>query len=399
MHSLSTCNEFCTFLITVPSAPQSNDDDYDLIIPRLVLFVVIPFVIVLVLMVVIPVATVWAWRLYKLRRMKDRLTIAEAVRTGDDTLEQGRLTRGTFHNTHADTSFSVNDQTLPQSQQTSPAPPRSQASPYVPGSPAPPPPASYQRQPPQPPLPPQPRPPPEFQSNMLQSTSQVVVDVEIPYDMPPAHVIGDRTSTMSGAFDVLAAVTAAEAKKRHSTVGNATSIKRSNSSAFRQWERPTTPPPPPPPPANGAPVIPPKPNSPIRHLMDQHPVDGEEDLPNYESIPGAQQDDYEVITIHQVTTSGNDDEDDTYDDVRQLPVTSDQYDTYDVPTPYPNSASYDDSTSVPPPRPPKPGTSQNPLDKLVQEDPLNQTPDLDREISNLSQDDVTYEVLDLNDND
>ena len=405
---LLTCSIWFSTFITVPSAPQSNDDDYDLIIPRLILFAVIPFVIVLVLMVVIPVATVWVWRFCKLRRMKDRLTLAEAVRTGDDALEQGRLTRGTFHNTHADTAFSVPNQTLPQSQQTSHAPPRSQTSPYAPRSPAPrspapPPPTTHQQQQPLPP--PQPPSPLEVQVNALQRTSEVVVDLEIPSNMPQAHAIGDRASIISGGFDVLAAVTVAEAKKtkRRSRVGSATSMKRTNSSAFRQWERPTTPPPPPPPPP-----LPPPTNgvhSPIRHLMGQQPyaVDyGDEDLPDeplYEPIPGAQLDDYEVMTAQEVTTPDGFIDDDTYviDSIDQSAPTNTQCDTYDVPRSYSNSPSYEvsASNSVPPPRPPKPSEFQNPLDKLVQEDPVNQTADFDEG----SQVDDTYEALDLHDSD
>ena len=367
-------------------------------------------------MVAIPVLSLWAWRLYTLKSMKDRLAIAEAVRTGDDTLEQGRLTRGTFQNTLADTSFSVADQTLPQSQQTSPLPPRPQTSPYVPRSPAPPPPTSHQQQQLPPPPPP---PPPELQSNALESTSEVAVDVELPSNMLPSRILGDRTSTMSGAFDVLAAVTAAEAKKRHSTISGdgPSSMKRSNSSAFHKWERPTTPPPPPPPPTNGVPAIPPKPNSPIRHLMDQQPsaAIGEEnqlDEPLYEPIPGDQPDRYVAVTVHHITAGGDDNNthddeyDDTYDDtyviedIHQSPPTSSQYDTYDVPRSQSNSPPPTSSNSVPPPRPPKPNRSENPLDQLVQEeDPINQVADCDREVSNLSQVDATYEVLDLNDND
>ena len=367
-------------------------------------------------MVAIPVLSLWAWRLYTLKSMKDRLAIAEAVRTGDDTLEQGRLTRGTFQNTLADTSFSVADQTLPQSQQTSPLPPRPQTSPYVPRSPAPPPPTSRQQQQLPPPPPP---PPPELQSNALESTSEVAVDVELPSNMLPSRILGDRTSTMSGAFDVLAAVTAAEAKKRHSTISGdgPSSMKRSNSSAFHKWERPTTPPPPPPPPTNGVPAIPPKPNSPIRHLMDQQPsaAIGEEnqlDEPLYEPIPGDQPDRYVAVTVHHITAGGDDNNthddeyDDTYDDtyviedIHQSPPTSSQYDTYDVPRSQSNSPPPTSSNSVPPPRPPKPNRSENPLDQLVQEeDPINQVADCDREVSNLSQVDATYEVLDLNDND
>ena len=389
---------FCFHYVASP-APRNNDDDgYDLVIPRLILFVVIPVVIVLILMVAIPVLSLWVWRLCKLRRMKDRLTIAETVRTGDDTLEHGRLTRGTFHNTHADTSFSVADQTLPQSQQTSPA---LQTSPYVPRFPAPPPPTSYQQQQPPPP------PPPELQSDALESTSEVAVDVQLPSNMPPARFLGDRTSTISGAFDVLAAVTAAEAKKRHSTVSGdgPSSITRSSSSAFRRWERPTTPPPPPPPPTNGAPAIPPKPNSPTRHLMGQQPpaATGEEDEtdePLYEPIPGDQP---EAVTGHQVTAGGDDDDTYVIDNIQQSPSTSDQDDTYDIPIPYSNSPPYEimtSSNSAPPPRPPKPNKSQNPLDQLVQEeDPVNQEAEFDREVSNSSQIDDTYEVLDLNDND
>ena len=404
---------FCFFIALSPTRTHNkeDDDEYDLIIPRLILFVVIPVVIVLILIVAIPVLSLWVWRLCKLRQTKDRLTITEAVRTGHDTLEQGRFTRGTFHNTYVDTSFSVVDQTLPQSKQTSPG---SQASPYVPRSPAPrspaprspaprspapPPPTSHQQQQPPPPPPPQPLPLPELQSNALGSTSE---DVELPSNI---HIIGNRTSTLSGSFDVLAAVTAVEAKKRHSTVSGdgPNSMKRSNSSAFPQWERPTTPPPPPPPTTNRAPAILPKPNSLNRHLMGQQPSaateDDQIDEPLYEPIPGDRPDEYVAMTDHQTTDCG----DDLYDDVHsihQSPSTSNQYGTYDFPSTYPNLPPYEITTSVPPPRPPKPNSSQNPLDRLVQEeDPLNQAAELDREVSNLSQIDATYEVLHLNDSD
>ena len=472
--------------MTVPPSSDSNDDDndeYDLIIPKLVLFILIPVFIVMVIVVVVPIICLCCLRRHKLKNMKYRLRIAESARKGNDTLEQSRLTQGAYHNVYADTSFTTtghSSQPMPQAYSQSspsvpqwkpPVPPSQSSAPQwkppeprsqspvprsqspvprsqspVPRSPPPPPPTSHRNKPPPPP-------PPSDELTPTQSTTDVIIEA------PSSAGLTHRTSTISGAFDVLAVITAAETAKRRSTVSagggemrppvGESKLQRcaSRGSAFNSLgrkEQPITPPsspPPPPPPINGIlpPPVAPKPKKQVNQLeaknINEESEDTYEDTianlePLYEQIPGDQpeQEETDLVIIppppfediyddnpgiHAIKFNASYD---TYDVPTSQPASDNptsqpgSYETYDVPTsqsasdnPASQPGSYEtydvptSSNISPPPRPPKP--SQNPLDRLVEEeDPINKF-DADQEVCKINEMETTYEILDLNDND
>ena len=436
---LPTATTIAAATTTTPNSNfnRDNDDDgYDLVIPKLVLFILIPIFIVMVLIIVIPIVCICLWRRHKLRNMKYRVKIAEIARNHKDTLEQNKLTQGTYQNAYAESSFTTASQSsppVPQWQppvlpsqspaaqqwpsvspsqssvpQWRPPVPRSQSP--VPRSPAPPPPISRHHKPPAPP------PPPLSPDELtpLQSTTDVTIEAQVPFFNTG---ITNRTSTISGGFNVLAAV------ERRSTVstggGISTSASESqlqrsasNRSAFHSLGRkeqlitpPSSPPPPPPlPPINriSPPPVSPKPKKNVnQEILNEEPEDTYEDIitnsePLYEPIPGEKE---ELGYVDMVPPPFIDSNENVYDDdagihAMQEATSNVPYDTYDVPTSQPGSynvhtlqsASSDtcdppasqpnsyDTYDVPPSQPASSDTSNVPMSQINSNDTYDVPP-------------------------
>ena len=388
---------------TTPNSDFNPDDDdgYDLIIPKLVLYILIPILIVMVLIIVIPFICLCLWKRHKLRNMKYRIKIAEMARNYKDTLEQNRLTQGTYQNTYAESSFTTASQLSPafSQPQSSPSvpqwrppvpstqspaaqqwqpsvspsqspvpqwrPPVPHSQTPVPRSPAPPPPISCHHKPPAPPPPPSP--PDEL--TPLQSTTDVTIEAQVPSSNTG---ITNRTATVSGGFHGLAAVAAAEAVKRRSTVstggGISTSVSESqlqrsasNRSGFhslgRREQLITPPSSPPPPPINriSPPLVAPKPKKNVnQEALNEEPEDIYEDTnsePLYEPIPGEKE---ELGYVDVVPPPFIDSHENVYDDdagihAMQEATSNTPYDTFDVPTSQPNALQSNSSDTCDPP--------------------------------------------------
>jgi len=117
-----------TITVTPPTfrpGSNSDDDEYDLVIPRLVLFILMPLFIAILLIIGISIMCLLYFRRCKLNNMKYCLQTAESARSGNNTMEQARLTQGTFQNTYAESLFTTTGQSspiIPQSQSLPPVP-------------------------------------------------------------------------------------------------------------------------------------------------------------------------------------------------------------------------------------------------------------------------------------